>query len=53
MRSYALRNGHRVLTRKAEGDRTEFETRNAQGETISTVILPREETLELLRAMGA
>lgn len=33
--TYTLRTGYSVITRKVDGG-TEFETRNPQGETIST-----------------
>jgi hypothetical protein len=50
--TYNLRNGYRVITRKVDAG-TEFETRNGQNETISSVTLgfteARELTLSLLR----
>jgi hypothetical protein len=44
---YKLRNGHTVITRKAEGESTEFETIDPAGDTISTVTLGREKSREL------
>lgn len=35
--TYNLRNGGRIITRKVDAG-TEFETQNANGETISTVV---------------
>lgn len=52
---YNLRNGYSVSTRKLPDDATEFRTRNAAGETISTVTLGREaarETLTNLRVVS-
>jgi hypothetical protein len=48
--TYNLRNGYSVVTRKAEGG-TEFETRNPQGATISTVTLPYVEANALVRKL--
>jgi hypothetical protein len=44
---YTLRNGYTVRTTKVE-DSTEFETRNARGETISTVRLRYESARALV-----
>ncbi|MCX4554180.1 hypothetical protein [Streptomyces sp. NBC_01500] len=43
MALYKLTNGHRIRTRGVADGMTEFETRNPEGETISTVTLPLEE----------
>ncbi|MFI2188014.1 hypothetical protein [Streptomyces sioyaensis] len=45
---FKLTSGHRVHTTPVEGGSTEFETRNPEGETISTVVLPIEEAQELI-----
>lgn len=52
-KSYKLRNGHSVATRIVDDERTEFETRNAQGETISTVTLGRESAREVFIGLRA
>ncbi|MGX1133218.1 hypothetical protein RKD49_005408 [Streptomyces glaucescens] len=50
--TYNLRNGYKVITRKVDSG-TEFQTLNAEGETISSVTLgfteARELTLTLAR----
>jgi hypothetical protein len=48
--TYNLRNGYSVITRKADGG-TEFETRNPQGEAVSTVTLPYVEANALVRKL--
>jgi hypothetical protein len=48
--TYNLRNGYSVITRRAEGG-TEFETRNAEGATISTVTLGYVEANALVRKL--
>jgi hypothetical protein len=48
--TYNLRNGYSVITRKAEGG-TEFETRNQQGATISTVTLGYVDANALVRKL--
>jgi hypothetical protein len=48
--TYTLRNGYTVRTTKVE-DATEFETRNALGETISTVRLGFLEARELVLSL--
>jgi hypothetical protein len=45
---YNLKNGHRVITRNTERAK-EFETQNAEGETISTVRLGYLDANRLLR----
>lgn len=44
---YKLRNGYRVISRKV-GERTEFQTLNPQGETISSVVQNREAARETI-----
>jgi hypothetical protein len=46
--TYNLRNGFKVITRNVDQGK-EFETRNAKGETISTVCLGYVEANALLR----
>ncbi|MGW5639616.1 hypothetical protein [Streptomyces sp. NPDC003832] len=49
---YNMHSGSKVITRNIPLGK-EFETRNAAGETISTVRLPHAEANELLRELGA
>ncbi|MCF3174767.1 hypothetical protein IPZ61_15725 [Streptomyces sioyaensis] len=51
MAIYKLTSGHRVRTRALDGGKTEFETRNPEGETISTVALPLEEAQHITKLL--
>ncbi|MFE1763079.1 hypothetical protein ACFW81_02485 [Streptomyces angustmyceticus] len=51
MAIYRLTSGHRVRTTDVEGGK-EFETKNPEGETISTVVLPAEEARELISLLS-
>jgi hypothetical protein len=46
--TYKLTNGYRVKTTGQADGKTEFQTRNPEGETISTVTLPLEEARDLI-----
>jgi hypothetical protein len=49
---YNLRNGYSVETRKVNGgEATEFETRNPEGDVISTVELGREAARDVVIGM--
>jgi hypothetical protein len=48
MASYTLTNGYTVRTYPA-GVKTEFETRNPEGEVISTVVIGGQDAAELER----
>ncbi|WP_328546769.1 hypothetical protein [Streptomyces platensis] len=45
---FKLTSGHRVRTTPVADGKTEFETRNPEGEIVSTVVLPLEEAQELI-----